>query len=67
LAAKKDELVKQIEDSAKEDENDPLKDISSDELKSQNKKLRLAITTLTIKYEEDRERLASQIADKSEQ
>jgi len=44
-----------------------LKDISSDELKSQNKKLRLAITTLTIKYQEDNQRLGEQISDKSEQ
>jgi hypothetical protein len=34
LKDQKEDLVKQIEESAKEDENDPLKDVSSDELKS---------------------------------
>ena len=44
-------------ESAKVEEEDPLKDIGIEEIKIQNKKLRQAITTLTFGFEEERKRL----------
>jgi hypothetical protein len=41
----------------KVDDEDPLKDVSLDEIKIQNKKLRIAITSLTFGFEEERKKL----------
>jgi hypothetical protein len=44
-------------EQSKMDEDDPLKDMGVEELKNQNRKLRLAITTLTMKFEEERKNM----------
>ncbi len=52
-------------DQNKVDEEDPLKDVSVDEVKIQNKKLRLAITQLTFVFEEEKKKLESALNDET--
>ena len=52
-------------DQNKVDEEDPLKDVSVDEIKIQNKKLRLAITQLTFVFEEEKKKLESALNDET--
>ena len=49
----------------KVDEEDQLKDVSIDEIKLQNKKLRIAITSLTFGFEEERKKLESALNDET--
>ena len=63
----KKEMYDRMLEQSKMDEDDPLKDMGVEELKNQNRKLRLAITTLTMKFEEERKNMELQLNDKSEQ
>lgn len=49
----------------KVEEEDQLKDVSIDEIKLQNKKLRIAITSLTFGFEEERKKLESALNDET--
>lgn len=49
----------------KVDEEDPLKDVSLEEIKIQNKKLRIAITSLTFGFEEERKKLEAALQDET--
>lgn len=46
-----------ILEQGKVEEDDPLKDLSLEEIKRQNTKLRQAITALTFGFEEERRKL----------
>lgn len=48
--------------SAKVDEDDPLSHMNIDEVKAQNKKLRLAINNLTLGFEEERKRIEQRMS-----
>lgn len=49
----------------KVDEEDPLKDVSLEEIKIQNKKLRIAITSLTFGFDEERKKLEAALQDET--
>jgi len=53
----KEEVLRQLMEHGKVDEEDPLKDVSLEEIKIQNKKLRIAITSLTFGFDEERKKL----------
>jgi len=51
------DLMDKFMESGKVEEEDPLKDLSLEEIKLQNKKLRQAITALTFGFEEEKRKL----------
>lgn len=51
LKDEKQELMDKLMEQSKVDEEDPLKDLSLEEVKQQNKKLRQAIVSLTFGFE----------------
>lgn len=51
LKDEKQELLDKLMEQSKVDEEDPLKDLSLEEVKQQNKKLRQAIVSLTFGFE----------------
>jgi len=57
-------MAKFMEQSKVEDE-DPLKDLSLEEIKIQNKKLRQAITSLTFGFEEEKKKLEEKMQDET--
>jgi hypothetical protein len=53
----KEEVLRQLMVHGKVDEEVPLKDVSLVEIKIQNKILRIAITSLTFGFDEERKKL----------
>ena len=54
-----------IMEQSKVEEEDPLKDLSLEEIKQQNKKLRQAITALTFGFEEEKRKLENQMKNET--
>lgn len=54
-----------IMEQGKVEEEDPLKDLSLEEIKLQNKKLRQAITSLTFGFEEEKRKLENQMKNET--
>ena len=52
----KEEILQKLMDHGKVDDVDPLADVGLEEIKIQNKKLRQAITSLTVGFEEERKK-----------
>lgn len=65
LMDEKQELMDRIMEQGKVEEEDPLKDLSLEEIKLQNKKLRQAITALTYGFEEEKRKLENQMKNET--
>ena len=53
----KQELLDKIMEQSKVEEEDPLKDLSMEEIKIQNQKLRQALTSLKVGFEEEQRKM----------
>mmetsp|Transcript_23707 Transcript_23707/g.29419 ORF Transcript_23707/g.29419 Transcript_23707/m.29419 type:complete len:290 (+) Transcript_23707:2180-3049(+) len=65
LNDEKQELMEKIMEQGKVEEEDPLKDLSLEEIKLQNEKLRKAITALTFGFEEEKRKLENQMKNET--
>ncbi len=65
LKDEKDEILQKMMTSSLEDD-DPLKNVSAEEIKLQNKKLRAAITSLTFGFDEEKKRLEAALKDETQ-
>jgi hypothetical protein len=63
LKDEKEELLNQMQLMSQMSQEDALAGLSEDELKSQNNKLRQAISTLTLNYEVEKQRFAGALAE----
>lgn len=63
LREEKQELLAEMMDNSKLEQEDVLNSLSSDEVKQQNRKLRQAITSLASNFEEEKAKLQKQIED----
>ena len=65
LEDEKRDLMEKILEHGKVEEDDPLKDLSLEEIKLQNEKLRKAITALTFGFEEEKRKLENQMKNET--
>jgi hypothetical protein len=63
LKDEKTELLAEMTENAKLDEEDVLANLSADEIKQQNRKLRQAISSIAQQFEQEKEKLMKRIED----
>ena len=63
LKDEKEELLNQMQLMSQMSQEDALAGLSEDELKSQNNKLRQAISTLTLNFEVEKQRFAAALTE----
>ena len=61
----KRDLMDKFMEQSKVEEEDPIKDLSLEEIKLQNKKLRQAITALTFGFDEEKRKLENQMKNET--
>jgi len=63
LKDEKTELLAEMTENAKLDEEDVLANLSADEIKQQNRKLRQAISSIAQQFDQEKEKLMKRIED----